>query len=110
MTGIVRDLDQQKLDGLAKVEDWKTLDQGVATLLVAAFDPALNSEPGPLPCQRKNSADVMLTTGENGVYLDDCQFRKPSKWASDPEKAARLWKLSEELVGQDFCHGKKSHL
>jgi hypothetical protein len=44
MTDIVRDLDQHKLDGLAKIKDWKTLDQGVATMLVAAFDPALNSE------------------------------------------------------------------
>jgi hypothetical protein len=46
MTDIVRDLDQQKLDEFAKIKDWKTLDQGVATMLVAAFDPALNSESG----------------------------------------------------------------
>jgi hypothetical protein len=27
------------------------------------------------------------------VYLDDCQLKRPSKWASDAEKAERLWKL-----------------
>ncbi len=41
----------------------------------------------------------------NGVYLQDCQLAggddiKP--YAVDKDSAARLWKLSEELVGQSF--------
>jgi len=44
------------------------------------------------------------------VYLDDCQLKRPSKWASDAEKAERLWRLSEELVGEKFISGKESRL
>ncbi|KAK1760254.1 hypothetical protein QBC47DRAFT_290421 [Echria macrotheca] len=61
---------------------WKTLDEGCSTTLVAALDPALN-EP-------------------KGLYLDNCQFKDPYPHASDPVAAERLWKLSEELVGQKF--------
>ncbi|TVY34838.1 Short-chain dehydrogenase-like protein [Lachnellula subtilissima] len=89
-TDIVRGLDEEGLQGLLRVEKWKDLDQGVATNLVAALDPALD--------------------GERGLYLDDCQLKRPSKWASDPEKAERLWRLSEELVGQKFDLGMKSRL
>jgi len=61
---------------------WKTADEGCSTTLVAATDPALN-EP-------------------KGLYLFDCQFRDPAPHASDPMAAERLWKLSEELVGEKF--------
>lgn len=44
------------------------------------------------------------------MYLDDCQMKRPSKWASDVEKAERLWNLSEELVGEKFTKGKASRL
>ena len=47
---------------------------------------------------------------EAGVYLDDCQTRRPSKWASDATKAERLWNLSEDLVGEKFGSGKQSRL
>ena len=42
--------------------------------------------------------------------MDDCQVVRPSKWAADPEKAERLWKLSEELVGEKFRYGKENKL
>lgn len=38
----------------------------------------------------------------DGVYLDDCHFKRPSKWALDPVFAERLWKVSEEMVGEKF--------
>lgn len=44
---------------------------------------------------------------EMGVYLDDCQMKRPSEWATDPVKAERLWKMSEEMVGQEFDFGSK---
>jgi len=44
------------------------------------------------------------------VYLDDCQMGRPSKWASDIDKAERLWVLSEEMVGEKFTKGKASRL
>lgn len=44
MTEIVRDLDQHGMEGLINtVDHWKTADQGAASLVVAAFDPALDS-------------------------------------------------------------------
>ncbi|KAK0724459.1 hypothetical protein B0H67DRAFT_641000 [Lasiosphaeris hirsuta] len=61
---------------------WKTADQGSSTTLVAAVDPALNEI--------------------KGLYLSDCQIAEPFPHASDPTAADRLWKLSEELVGEQF--------
>ncbi|PVH85520.1 NAD(P)-binding protein [Cadophora sp. DSE1049] len=83
MTNLVRGADEQMLKGmLSGVPDseWKTVDQGAATLVVAGFDPKL---------------DV-----SDGVYLHDCQMKRPSKWATDPVVAERLWDVSEELVGE----------
>jgi hypothetical protein len=37
-----------------------------------------------------------------GLYLSDCKFAEPFAHASDPVAADRLWKLSEELVGEKF--------
>ncbi|KAL2067978.1 hypothetical protein VTL71DRAFT_16076 [Oculimacula yallundae] len=85
MTGLVRGADEQMLNGmLSGIPDseWKTIDQGAATLVVAGFDPALEAN--------------------DGTYLHDCQFKRPSKWASDPVIAERLWKVSKEMVGEGF--------
>ena len=41
----------------------------------------------------------------NGVYLQDCQIAPDDEvkpFATDKKSAERLWKLSEELVGQTF--------
>ncbi len=41
----------------------------------------------------------------NGAYLQDCQAAPDEdlkRYAVDKTSAARLWKLSEELVGQNF--------
>ncbi|KAK6198322.1 AP-2 complex subunit sigma [Pestalotiopsis sp. IQ-011] len=65
---------------------WKTLGQGCATTLRAALDPGL--------------------VEEEGVYLEDANIttdtRLVKEWATDAELAEKLWKLSEELVGQKF--------
>ena len=47
----------------------------------------------------------MLAERYNGAYLLDCQLApaidlKP--YAVDKESAARLWTLTEQLVGQSF--------
>jgi NAD(P)-dependent dehydrogenase (short-subunit alcohol dehydrogenase family) len=65
----------------------KTLDQGSSTALVAALDPGLKNGPAP---------------DGKGVYMENCQIGNPAPWASDPVAAAKLWALSEELVGQMF--------
>ena len=44
-TDFMREMDEEGLKSLMQsVTDWKTLDQGAATLVVAGFDPGLNCE------------------------------------------------------------------
>ncbi|EWC47781.1 hypothetical protein DRE_02981 [Drechslerella stenobrocha 248] len=66
--------------------NWKSFAQGTATHVVAAFDPAI--EP------------------QNGSFLIDCQVTAipdpEASWATGKDNTARLWKLSEELVGESF--------
>ncbi|KAF1951239.1 NAD(P)-binding protein [Byssothecium circinans] len=82
-TGLSRDLDA---DGEAVIRKtspfWKNHDQGCATTLVAAFDPALD-EP-------------------KGILLHDCKLCDAAPHARDPSIAERLWKLSEKLVKTEF--------
>lgn len=88
LTDLVRAMDAEAVGNLmagTPESEWKTAEQGAATLIVAGFDPGLDDEAG--------------------VYLEDCQLKRPSKWAVDPEKAERLWKLSEEMVGERFENG-----
>lgn len=58
----------------------KTLAQGCSTTLVAALDPSI----------------------PNGAYLFDCQVAEPKQEGLDVERAEKLWKQSETLVGQQF--------
>ncbi|KAH7066354.1 hypothetical protein BKA63DRAFT_585430 [Paraphoma chrysanthemicola] len=61
---------------------FKTPAQGASTQLVAALDPALD----PADC-----------------FLSDSQIADwAPKWSTDPATADRLWRLSEQLVGQTF--------
>ncbi|GME48289.1 Short-chain dehydrogenase/reductase SDR [Neofusicoccum parvum] len=87
-TNLSRDLNK---DGYAAIEgtatDWKSPDEGASTIVVAAFDPALN-EPA-------------------GSFLSDCQYYEPPSYATDAEIAERLWALSEELVRESFEYSPK---
>jgi len=82
-TNLSRDSDEKQRKMVEKTSSfWKDIDQGSATTLVAALDPKL--------------ADPKV------IYLNDCQLAEPAGWANDEEAAERLWKLSEEIVGQKF--------
>ncbi|EMD58951.1 hypothetical protein COCSADRAFT_41509 [Bipolaris sorokiniana ND90Pr] len=84
-TNMSRDLDSdsEELEAIGKTMTFlKNLDQGAATVLVAALDPALNDE--------------------KGIFLDDCQISNAAPHATDPDKAKKLWELSEKLVGTKF--------
>ncbi|KAJ7046457.1 hypothetical protein C8F04DRAFT_1064345 [Mycena alexandri] len=63
---------------------WKTMAQGAATTLVAAFDPRLEAKPG--------------------AYLLDCVEAndKIAPHASDLDTAAKLWTVTEEIIGESF--------
>ena len=54
-------------------------EQGAATTLYCATDPAL--------------------AGTSGRYYDECRERTPSRVAQDDALAAELWKRSEQMVG-----------
>jgi NAD(P)-dependent dehydrogenase (short-subunit alcohol dehydrogenase family) len=72
---------------------WKSVAQGAATQCWAATAPEL--------------------AGRGGLYLEDCHVAGMSDdplaregvrgWALDPEAAARLWALSEEMLGERFA-------
>ncbi|KAL1982368.1 hypothetical protein VTN96DRAFT_1399 [Rasamsonia emersonii] len=85
-TNLSRHLDDKGTEIIAKTGTyWKSLDEGAATMLVAAFDPALNEPPDP-----------------SDVYLSDCQFAQAASFALDVHAAERLYRLSEELVRRTF--------
>ncbi|KAF4548217.1 Short chain dehydrogenase-like protein 10 [Elsinoe fawcettii] len=67
--------------------NWVSLDQGTSTILVAALDPALD-------------------TNRDGVYLADCQLSEASKHAVDPDAAKKLWDLSEALTTEGSTGGQ----
>ncbi|MDX6330758.1 MAG: hypothetical protein QOI83_3141 [Streptomycetaceae bacterium] len=98
-TQLARHMSQEELAELTATigasttnSGWKTPEQGAATQVWAATSPQLE--------------------GMGGVYCEDCGIAEPaakdtvlgsgvSGWATDPERAARLWKLSAELTGVD---------
>ncbi|KAJ7465010.1 hypothetical protein FB451DRAFT_1402743 [Mycena latifolia] len=73
-------------DGLptSKRFEFKTIPQGAATTLVAAFDPRLNDKPG--------------------AYLSDCAEANGdvATHSSDPATAEKLWILTEDIIGEKF--------
>jgi len=97
MTELARHLDA---DDIATLQSrapagglrFKSVEAGAATSVWAATSPDLEDR--------------------GALYLEDCQIGEPAgddpseggyaPWALDPEAAARLWKLSEELVGEQI--------
>ncbi|KAJ6453142.1 NAD-P-binding protein [Mycena sanguinolenta] len=72
-------------EGLPSSENtWKTLGQGAATTVTAAFDTRLES---------KSGAYLMDSLEANDQIAPHC---------SDPETAAKLWTITEEIVGEKF--------
>ncbi|PYH96847.1 short-chain dehydrogenase [Aspergillus ellipticus CBS 707.79] len=66
---------------------WKSIAQGVATHVFAAFH------------------DSVSSSENNGLYLQDCTVLKPEEvrsWARDPIEAEQLWRLTEDIVGERF--------
>ncbi|KAH7311415.1 hypothetical protein B0I35DRAFT_438037 [Stachybotrys elegans] len=76
-------------EGFATGFKWKTEQEGIATHVFAALAPELKEH--------------------NGAYLDNAHVAHPERetikpWAVSRSEAERLWKLSEELVGQKFSY------
>ncbi|KAF2098284.1 putative short-chain dehydrogenase [Rhizodiscina lignyota] len=87
--GEMRSIDQ-KLGNHQGFEPYpyKSMSQGAATHIYAAFEPSL--------------------AASNGAYLQDCGVPKQDDpeevkpYAMDPKEAEKLWKYSEKVVGQTF--------
>jgi NAD(P)-dependent dehydrogenase (short-subunit alcohol dehydrogenase family) len=62
----------------------KTIEQGAATTVWAATAPELDAH--------------------GGAYLEDCRVSEAAPHATDPDDAARLWALSEQIVDQQFTY------
>lgn len=62
--------------------DEKTLETAASTLVFAALDPGLD--------------------GRSGLFLRNCQPFPTEGYATDAERARKLWELSEKLVGEKF--------
>ncbi|KAJ7752598.1 hypothetical protein B0H16DRAFT_1545882 [Mycena metata] len=67
-----------------KMFKWKTIPQGAATTVTAAFDPSLNDKPG--------------------SYLDNSTVANEAiaPHSSDPVNAQKLWAATEEIIGETF--------
>ena len=68
------------------LHEWKTLEQGASTTLVAALDPKLR-RPG---------------DDGKGYFLNDCQIGTCPAHAVDAGDAEKLWEMGEGFVGQKF--------
>jgi hypothetical protein len=49
----------------------------------------------------------LISIEHNGAYLQDCHIADPwtetvKPWATSAVEAEKLWKMSEQLVGQKF--------
>ncbi|KAJ7495316.1 hypothetical protein FB451DRAFT_1076972 [Mycena latifolia] len=63
---------------------WKTIPQGAASTVAAAFDTRLNDKPGAY------LADSTEANQERALH------------SSDPANAAKLWTVTEEIIGEKF--------
>jgi len=63
-------------------------------------------KPKPIPAGAATSVWAAVAPeldGKGGAYLEDCEISdEDAEWTRDPDAGVRLWKLSEELVGQSF--------
>ncbi|KAJ7681873.1 hypothetical protein DFH06DRAFT_283370 [Mycena polygramma] len=78
-------IDENLQPSKEKVADWKTIPQGAATTVAAAFDPRLNDVPG--------------------AYLNDSAAAnmEVSEYCADPANAEKLWEVTEEIIGEKFA-------
>ncbi|KAJ9664232.1 hypothetical protein H2198_000450 [Neophaeococcomyces mojaviensis] len=87
---LARHLDQAWYAKMHSRSPYKTLQAGASTTLVAACDPRL--------------AEADLGQEQGTLFLNNCQVMKAPAYATDKEIAKKLWKVSEELVGENFTY------
>ncbi|KAJ7182479.1 hypothetical protein C8R43DRAFT_1100915 [Mycena crocata] len=84
------------------IMDWKTIPQGAATIIAAAFDPRIAGRGSCFDWVSVLTAGVILD--KPGSYLDDAKVANESiaPHSSDPANGERLWALTEKLIGEEF--------
>lgn len=98
-TELGRNFPTDTLDKIAELNQngyfkYKTLGAGSSTGLVAALDPKL----------AENVGETVNDTENWGAFLMDCQIcGGVKKEAVSSVDAERLWKMSEEIVGEKFA-------
>ncbi|KAK7048924.1 short-chain dehydrogenase/reductase family protein [Favolaschia claudopus] len=80
---------------------FKTMGQGAATTLVAAFDPRIEGE---IPFIASMLALLIELPDQSGSYLCDCVVAndKAAAHSTDPKTAEKLWTVTEEALGEEF--------
>ncbi|KAF7542443.1 hypothetical protein G7Z17_g11568 [Cylindrodendrum hubeiense] len=95
-TELGRDFAQETLEAVKAMNasgmfTYKTLGAGAATSLVAALDPKLGV------------GETNDDSENHGAYFADCQITDQAhRLAVSSEEAEKLWKLSQELVKEEF--------
>ncbi|KAJ6472371.1 hypothetical protein C8R47DRAFT_1295895 [Mycena vitilis] len=81
--------------------EWKTIPQGAATTVAAAFDPRLNGSLTPFVCR---GGQLILLPDKPGAYLDNSTEANKdiASHNSDPVNAEKLWSATEEVIGEKF--------
>ena len=81
---------------------FKSLQQGSASYIVAAFDPTISGKP---PSHVSILSSLTATAEASGSYISASQLDDTvAAYAVDPKNAEKLWTLSEQLVGQEFTY------
>ena len=97
-TGLQRNFTPWQRESLDAAEaagifTYKTVEQGAATILVAAVDPAFGESGG----HYLDDAREAYTVPDDADMADHPHGVK--QWALDPDSATRLWTVSNDLIG-----------
>jgi hypothetical protein len=78
----------------------RTLQQGAATIVLAAIDPSWRSKPSSsfIPLFRW----LTLQLGQSPAYLAECDTRDALDRVTSDENVLKMWAVGEKLVGQQF--------
>ncbi|KAJ7908852.1 NAD-P-binding protein [Mycena leptocephala] len=83
---LLQELGILRPDGVPETEkyQWKTIPEGAATTIAAAFDPRISDKPG--------------------SFLNDSTIANEAvaPHSSDPANAAKLWTATEKIIGEEF--------
>jgi hypothetical protein len=77
----------------------RTLQQGAATIALAAIDSSLKSE---YP-RTKTDRFADICKGKSPAYLFECKVKIAKEYATKEENVQKLWDLGNTLVGEKFA-------